>query len=145
MGPWLRERGCFVFGSELRFRIGERTGRKPDLSLHLDPSRVRGHGRLQSATPDIVVEIVTPRPRDERRDRVEKMTDYARARVRWYWIVDPALGSFEVFELTESGTYARVVAATEGSVPHVPGCEGLVLDLDALWSELERVAPQDED
>lgn len=61
--------------------------------------------------------------------------------MRWYWLLDPALGSFEVFELTANGTYARVLAATEGTVEAVPGCEGLVLDLDALWSELSAVPP----
>lgn len=50
-------------------------------------------------------------------------------------------GAFEVFELTPDGTYARVLAATEGLVAAVPGCEGLVLDLDALWSELATVPP----
>jgi Uma2 family endonuclease len=137
VGQWVKQHGGRIYGSELKFRIDNRRGRKPDISIDLTRARPMNDGRLQTQMPDILVEVVTAGPRDERRDRVEKMTDYARARARWYWIVDPALGSFEVFELTERGTYARVAAATEGTVTEIPGCEGLVLDLDALWSELE--------
>lgn len=137
VGPWVKANGGRIFGPELKFRVAERRGRKPDLSIDLTRARAITDARLQTMIADIFVEIVTAGPRDERRDRVEKMTDYARAGARWYWIVDPALGSFEVFELTDRGMYARVLAATEGRVDDIPGCRGLVLDLDALWAELD--------
>lgn len=137
VGPWVKANGGRIFGSELEFRVADRRGGKPDLSIDLTRARPITNARLQTVVADIFVEIVTATPRDERRDRVEKMTDYAHARARWYWLVDPALGSFEVFELTDRGTYARVLAVTEGRVDDIPGCQGLVLDLDALWSELE--------
>lgn len=141
VGPWVKQRGGRIFGSELKFRIHERRGRKPDISIDFTRARPVTDARLQRLIPDIFVEVVTAGVRDERRDRVEKMTDYARAGAKWYWLVDPALGSFEIFELTERGTYARVVAATEGAIRDVPGCEGLVLDVDELWAE---IAVQDE-
>jgi Uma2 family endonuclease len=142
VGPWVKAHGGRVFGSELKFRIDDRRGRKPDLSIDLTHARPIDDAPLQTWIPNIIMEIVTPTPRDERRDRVEKMTDYARAGAKWYWLVDPALGSFEIFELTDRGSYARVLAATEGVVKDIPGCEGLVLNLDELWSELG--AGQDE-
>lgn len=89
--------------------------------------------------------MISSSPRDERRDRVDKMTEYARIGIRYYWLFDPALGSLEVFELDASGRYARALAATEGRIESVPGCEGLVLDLDALWAELARLAPEGDD
>jgi Uma2 family endonuclease len=85
------------------------------------------------------VEVVTPSPRDERRDRVEKMEEYANFGVRYYWLVDPALGTFEIFGLTDVCTYAKLVGVTEGVIDPVPGCVGLVIDIDALWRELERL------
>ena len=137
----LKGRGGFVFGSELKLKVSERSGRKPDLSIVLPGSAAPRRRGLLKTPPDIVVEVVTATSRDERRDRVDKMTDYALAGIRFYWIVDPALGSFEVFELAEGQRYARVLAATEGTVA-APGCEGLLIDLDALWSELDRLGPE---
>jgi Uma2 family endonuclease len=86
------------------------------------------------------VEVVTPSPRDERRDRVEKMTEYARFGVKAYWLIDPALGSFEIFDLTAERLYQQVVGVTSGRIESVPRCPGLVVDVDALWAELRRLA-----
>jgi Uma2 family endonuclease len=67
------------------------------------------------------------------------MNEYAAFGVRSYWIVDPALRSFEVFELDASGRYAKVVGALDGVVENIPGCEGLAIDLDALWALADRL------
>ena len=139
---WLKGRGGFVLGSEIKVKVGPRAGRKPDVSVVLPGSPAPARRGLTVSPPDIVVEVVSPSPRDERRDRVEKMTDYAAAGIRFYWIVDPGLGSFEIFELDASARYARVVAATEGKLSSIPGCDGLTVDIDDLWTELDRLAPE---
>jgi hypothetical protein len=67
---------------------------------------------------------------------------YAAFKVRFYWLVDPALGSVEIFEL-QGGRYGRAAAATSGAITEVPGCAGLAVDLDALWAELARLTPNE--
>ncbi len=135
---WLKRDG-FVFASELKVQVSADTGRKPDLTVILPGGqRPAKHGPLTVA-PDLVVEVVTPTPRDERRDRVEKMGEYEAKGIRWYWLLDPALGTLEIFELNAQSKYTRVIAATAGQVAVVPGCPGLVVDLDELWAELERL------
>ena len=134
---WLGGSG-FVFGSGMKLLLAEDLGRMPDVTVLLPgTAKPPRRGPLRSP-PDIVVEVVTPSPRDERRDRIEKMSEYAAFGVPNYWLLDPALGSFEVFTLAE-GTYRRAVVATKGTVANVPQCEGLQLPLDDLWSELMRL------
>jgi Uma2 family endonuclease len=94
--PWLGQRG-FVFGSELKLVVAKDTGRKPDIVVFLPGSPAPPRTGPITLPPDLVVEVVTPSPRDERRDRIEKMAEYARFGVPHYWLVDPALGSVEIF------------------------------------------------
>jgi Uma2 family endonuclease len=141
---WLRGRG-FVFGSELRLAISPQAGRKPDIAVIFpgEPAPPR-RGALRTP-PTLVVEVVSPTPSDERGDRVEKMAEYAAFGVRFYWLVDPALGSLEIFELIplSGGRFVKLDGRTSGTFP-AAGCEGLSIDLDALWAELDRLGDDDE-
>ena len=139
---WLGGRG-FVFGSELKVLTAQTRGRKPDLAIILPGSKAPPRTGPLREPPDILVEIVTPTPRDERRDRVEKMAEYARFGVSYYWLVDPALTAFEIFERTPQGNYQKLVGVTGGRIDAVPGCPGLKIDVDALWAELARLGDAD--
>lgn len=137
---WTAPRGGLVFGSEAKFAVAARRGRKPDLTMYLP-----GHPPLPRygavrVPPDVAVEIVTPTPRDVRRDRVEKFDDYAAFGIRYYWIVDPEQQTLEIFELGGDGRYVRALGASEGTLTTVPGCESLTLALDELWREAEKLA-----
>jgi Uma2 family endonuclease len=138
LGAWLGSQG-FVFGSELKVLTAANRGRKPDLVVLLPGSAAPPRRGPLRVPPDLMVEVITPSPRDERRDRVEKMGEYAAFGVRYYWLVDPALGSFEIFERTSAGNYQKLAGVVAGRIDPVPGCPGLVLDVDALWAELQRL------
>ncbi|HVR30621.1 MAG TPA: Uma2 family endonuclease [Thermoanaerobaculia bacterium] len=136
---WLGGRGGFVFDSDVKFVVGPSRGRRPDVSVFFPERPAPPRRGAVREPPDVVVEVVSASPADERRDRVEKMDDYSAFGVAYYWLVDPALGSVEIFDLVE-GRFARALAATGGLLTQVPGCPGLELDLDALWRELARLA-----
>lgn len=142
VGQWLGGRG-FVVGSELKVLTSPTRGRKADLAIILPGSKAPPRTGPLREPPDILVEVVTPTPRDERRDRVEKMAEYARFGVRYYWLVDPALTAFEIFERTPQGNYQKLVGVTSGQIDAVPGCDGLCVDVDALWAELARLSEAD--
>ena len=137
---WLRPRGGVVLGSDAKFGVrSPGGGRKPDVSAFFPGSRRPPRSGVIATPPDIAIEVVSPSPKDERRDRVEKLNEYAAFGVRWYWLVDPALRSFEILELGADKRFTHALAVTDGVIDPVPGCEGLRLDLEELWGEIDRL------
>ena len=137
---WAKRRGGFVFGSEAKYRVTSKRGRKPDIAVFLAKTRKPPLTGISTVPPTIAIEIISPSPRDVLRDRVHKLVEYAEFGVRYYWLVDPQLRSLEIFELSAEKRFVHVLAGTDGIVRRVPGCPGLELDLDDIWSELDRLA-----
>lgn len=133
LGNWLGKNGR-VLTSDTKYAVAEKRGRKPDVTVYLSRAKLPAR-RVVRAPPDIAIEIVSPTPKDRRRDRLEKLREYAAFGVRFYWLIDPEVATLEVLELREGGLYAIALAASTGTVA-VPGCAGLSLDLDALWDEI---------
>lgn len=140
---WVNPRGGFAFGSEGKLALRPGWGRKPDVSVFFPNGAVpprHGPGR---EPPDIVVEVISSSARDVRRDRIDKAEEYAAFGVRFYWLLDPTARMLEVFELQRPARqYLRLVGLSQGAID-VPGCEGLRLDLDALWANLDRLGGVD--
>jgi Uma2 family endonuclease len=132
---WIAPRGGLVGGSEVKLATAEEHGRKADVCVFFPGRRPPRRG-LVTLPPDIAVEVLSPSPKDVRRDRIDKLNEYAEFGVRFYWIVDPDARTLEIFELTAEKRYTLVLAASEGVLTNIPGCEGLVIDLNALWARL---------
>jgi Uma2 family endonuclease len=135
---WIAPRGGLALGSGLKFVVTPTRGRKPDVTLYLPGTKVPLREGVIRVPPYIAGEILSVTPRDARRDRIQKADEYARFGVRWYWLLDPEQRTLEILELGSDGRYVRALGATEGVIESVPGCSGLVLDLDGLWPEIER-------
>lgn len=138
LSAWARARGGVAAPSGVKLAVSAGRGRMADVVVWFAGKKPEARGAVAVA-PDVVVEVVSPSAGDERRDRVEKPDDYASFGVRWYWLVDPELRSFEVWELSRDGRHVRACAALGGEIASVPGCEGLAVDVDALWAEVDRV------
>ncbi len=133
---WLGPKGR-VFAAGLKYGLGPRRGRIPDTTAFFDRRVLPRHGAVKKP-PDLAVEVLSPTARDHRRDRVEKLADYARFGVRYYWLIDPEARTLEILELG-AGRYTHALGATAGRLDRVPGCDGLEVDLDALWGQLDQL------
>jgi Uma2 family endonuclease len=136
LGNWSEQ--AIVLGSETRFALSSTHGRKPDLTVYLGGRRPPARG-VVDVPPDIAVEVVSPSPRDRRRDREDKMLDYAAFGIPFYWIVDPQERRLDIYERGEANTYAVRVQAAGGVVRSVPGCPGLAIDLDVMWARVDSL------
>jgi Uma2 family endonuclease len=139
VGSWVLARGGLIASSDAKFGVSTTRGRKPDATVYLPgASRPPPRGVVR-VPPSLAIEVVSPTPRDARRVRVEKLNEYAMFSVSLYWIVDPQLRSFEVLELDVDGRYKHALSATDGQLRAIPGCPGLELDLDRLWSLVDEL------
>ena len=142
---WAGAAGGVAFGSELKLRVSARRGRKADVSVYLPGRKLPSKAAAATRRPpSIIVEVLSPRPRDVRRDVVDKKKEYAAFGVPWYWIVDPQARTCEVFELGADGRYTVSLSAAEGAHT-VPGCDGLTIDLDALWASVDLLPDEPEE
>ena len=141
IGDWAEQVGAIVGASEAKFILSPTRGRKADLTVYLAGRRPPARGSI-TTPPDVAVEVVSASPRDQRRDRVEKMDDYARFGIRFYWLIDPQQRIVEILELRTDGTYVQRELASGGTLSDVPGCSGLSLDLDAMWRKIDALDDQ---
>jgi Uma2 family endonuclease len=130
--PWARAKGGGTWANP-DLRLGDYDVREPDLIAWWSGQPVPWDGQMR-AVPDLIVEVVSPRPRDVQRDRTQKLIEYCAFGVPHYWTLEPIHRVFEVYlrqRATGQGwTYGRVLLATAGIVMPVVGP---AIDLDALW------------
>ena len=135
---WAEHTDAIVGASDAKFKLSATRGRKADLTMYFGGRRPPSRGVI-AVPPDVAVEIVSSSPRDERRDRVEKIEEYARIGIRFYWLIDPQQRTVDSYEQAGDRGYVRRVQASTGSIQEVPGCPGLTLDLDAMWRKIDAL------
>ena len=99
------------------------------------------HSRLQGAldqaghltrAPELVVEVLSPGPTNERRDREAKLALYSRQGVDEYWIVDPLAQTIDVYRQVE-GRLAHVDGLHAEDTLTSPGLPGFTCAVAGLF------------
>src|SRR3990172_3849383 len=122
----------------LRVRIPRGHYREPDvLFLRKENFHLRTNRIWNGA--DLVMEVVSPDPKDRKRDYDDKLADYAEAGIAEYWIVDADRQSVVVHRLdgnryTVHGQFTRGQQATSVLL------NGFSVDVSALFAVANDVA-----
>jgi Uma2 family endonuclease len=134
--PWACAKGGGTWASP-ELRLGEHDVRQPDLIAWWSGQSVPMDGQMV-AVPDLIVEVISPRPRDVIRDREEKLAQYCAFGVPHYWTVEPLHRAFEIYlrqaqRNMRDWEYRRILCETRGIISPLVGP---LIDVGALWQDL---------
>jgi Uma2 family endonuclease len=124
---FLKGKPCKVFAAPFGVKLfparsDEWVG--PDISVICDNDKLTSWGC--NGAPDLIIEILSPS--SSRKDLLQKLNLYLKAKVREYWIVDPSEQSMQVYVLNPQGdsySFKEYDSREEQSVPVfiLSGCE----------------------
>jgi Uma2 family endonuclease len=110
--------------------FGEFDVRRPDL-LYFSKTRLYLIGEMaMEGPPDLCIEVISPSSATI--DRKEKFKQYAKAGVKYYWIVDPKLRTLEGYKLV-GGKYRSSGNGRNSDVLSLPPFADLEIPLKELW------------
>jgi Uma2 family endonuclease len=119
-----------TFNAPLDVTFHEHTVVQPDLFYVSGKKKQIIQDACINAAPALVVEVLSPSTR--RKDRLQKMQIYQKARVSHYWLVSPEEKTLECFQLIEN-VYALVASGMDADEVRPPGFSGLSISLKDLW------------
>ena len=122
-----------VFFAPLPVRLWNEKYREPDL-VYLASGRSDA-GKYPDGA-DLVVEIVSDSPSDRKRDLEIKVSEYERAGISEYWVVDPQKAIVLVHCLIHS-KYA-VDSFTTGQIAHSRILDGFSVGVESLFEAAKR-------
>jgi Uma2 family endonuclease len=126
--------GGIVQVAPLPVRLWPGKIREPDIIFVAREHRDRA-GEQFYGPPDLVVEVLSPGT--WRVDRREKMVEYAQAGIDEYWLVDPEVGTVEVFVLRQ-GAYALLDKWGRGESARSRRLDGFEVLVDEVVGEIGR-------
>jgi Uma2 family endonuclease len=114
----------------LVIRLEPLTVREPDLAIFLVETIIEKDGYIRSP-PQLAAEVLSPS--NTRRERQEKLSDYASIGLPEVWVLSPEARTVEVLHL-KNGSYDRVGIFAEGILKplHFPNVQ---IDIARIWPD----------
>jgi len=119
-----------VFNAPLDVTFQDITVVQPDLFYVAAEQKMIVKDARIDGSPTLIVEILSPST--SRKDRLQKLQIYQRAKVQHYWLVNPEEKTLECFSLRD-GVYALIAAGMDEDFVEHPGFTGLSIALKTLW------------
>ncbi len=143
-GSFLRGKDCKVFAAPIDVYLFNDYNQKwieeevknwviPDLLVVCDSDKVKKN-RIVGA-PDLIVEILSPST--AKIDRMNKRLAYQKAKVKEYWIIDPANQTLEVYLLKNGNLELDNVFNRKDKIS-VSVLNGLTIDLSLIFPKTEN-------
>jgi Uma2 family endonuclease len=122
-----------VLTAPLRVKLWEGKFREPDVVFMLaSHAQRRGNRYWQGA--DLVMEVVSED--DPERDTVTKRSEYARAGIGEYWMVNPARKTIDVLSLhPTTGSYAVAGSYSAGETARSSLLNGFCIQIDEAFAQ----------
>ena len=106
------------------------TSRVPDLAVFQVAAMVQKDGCIHSA-PHLLVEVLSPS--NTRRDREEKLADYASLGVPEVWVISPEARTVEVLQLADGFLRTVQILATGALTPKL--FPQVKVDIASIWPD----------
>ena len=121
-----------VLGATFLIHLPTRpSGREPDMIILKSENLGRIKGGYMEGPADVLAEVVSPE--SVVRDRETKYSEYEKAGIGEYWLLDPVRKQAEFFLLGDEGLYR--LAALDKGIFRSQAIEGLWLKEEWLWQE----------
>ncbi|RLS43194.1 MAG: Uma2 family endonuclease [Planctomycetota bacterium] len=128
-----------VYFAPVRVRMKSGNCREPDVA-YIQSHRISTSDRTQPSNgADLVMEVVSPDPRDRDRDYHEKRSEYAASGIREYWVVDPENQTITVLVLSgaEYHLHGEFKLGTSATSQLLPGFE---IDVKTCFDSIDPPA-----
>lgn len=130
LGTHVFERGLGELHHDVDTILDQFNVRRPDV-LYFSKPRIGFIGeKAMEGPPDLAVEVISPSSVET--DRKDKFEQYRKAGVKYYWIIDPTLRTFEAFQ-RKGRRYVEIGRGTGADVVHFPPFPDLDIPLARLW------------
>lgn len=122
-----------VLSSPFQMKLTTRpSGREPDVIFVSNKNRDSLKNAYLDGPADIAVEVISPE--SETRDRNEKFSEYERAGVCEYWLIDPIRKQADFYVLGDLGSYDKATIGA-GGIFYSGVLDGLFLNVEWLFQE----------
>jgi Uma2 family endonuclease len=121
-----------VYLAPVAVRLWKGKIREPDILFIRKEHRERIQETLIEGAPDWVAEVISPGTR--KTDEVQKLSEYARAGIPEYWLLDPKKNTIRVYHLEENA-YALIQTYHPGQVARSVVISAFEVSVDEVLSQ----------